>query len=65
MTDPDLRDLAELDLDPARVERIRRRGQRALDAPAGGPWVRAEAGLVALFSLATLAWAAAAVLQVG
>jgi hypothetical protein len=65
MNELDPADLAILPLDATRVERIRRRGQRVLDAPAAGPFVRAEAGLVAVFSVATLVWAASAVLHVG
>ena len=61
--DPDV--LGSIPLDPVRAERIRRRGQRVLDAPAAGPWVRAEASLVLLFSLATLLWAFAAVVRTG
>jgi hypothetical protein len=65
MNDLDPDRLAVLELDPATAERIRRRGRRVLDAPAAGPWVRAEAGLVLLFSVATLLWAVSAVVQVG
>jgi hypothetical protein len=61
--DPD--DLGTVPLDPARAERIRRRAQRVLDAPAAGPWVRAEAGLVLVFSAVTLLWALSAVVRVG
>lgn len=61
--DPDA--LGSVPLDPVRAERIRRRAQRVLDAPAAGPWVRAEASLVLLFSVATLLWAVAAVVRIG
>ena len=64
MTDP-VPDLAVPDLDPDRVERMRRRGRRVLAAPAAGPMIRVEASLVRLFSFATLLWAASAVVRFG
>ena len=65
MTELDPTQLATLALDPDRAERIRRRGQRRLETPAAGPWIRAEAGMVALFSVLTLLWAASTVVHLG
>lgn len=65
MTELDPGMLVTPDPDPARTERIRQRAQRLLASPGATPQTRAEAVLVAVFSVATLAWAASAVVLVG
>ena len=65
MTEFDPGWLVTPDLDAAKAERIRRRGQRVLAAPGATPGTRVEAVLVVLFSVMTLGWAASAVILVG
>ena len=65
MTELDLGRLVTPDPHPARLEAIRRRGRRLFAHPGAARPPRAEAALVAVFSVVTLVWAAAAVVHVG